>query len=132
MVLVDVVLDDGTVVVLVDVVVLVVVDDVVLDVVLDDGTVVVLVDVVVVVVELVVGGIVAEGGVGNGAGFGIGRPDIRAPTTSRMNDARASAPAAVKCTESTYEAGSLAAGVSAQSASTHRCRAAHHARAASE
>ena len=88
--------------------------------------------VLVVVLDVVVDAIVVLVGVGSGDGLGIGRPDNRASTTSRMNDARASAPAAVRCTESIYEAASLAAGVRAQSASTHRCWVAHHCRAASE
>ena len=80
-----------------------------------------------VVVVVSAGGTV---GVGGGDGFGIGRPESSAATTSAMNAARARVAARFRCTASTYDAESLAAAVFAHSARTHNRWPLHHCRSA--
>ena len=84
---------------------------------------VVVVGVVVVVVVLVDGSVGMT--VGSWRGLGIGLPENNAIAASRMNAARACVAARVRWTESTYEAGSVAASVRAQSARKHRGCASH-------
>lgn len=130
------VVPEGTVVVVVDAVTVVVVLDVVVVVAVGTVVVDVVVDVVVVDGGVVDGVVVVVPGtvvvVGSGDGSGSGAPVNRWRTASAMNAARCSVATRRRCTESTYDPMSAAAGESAQSARWQRGCASHHRRSAAE